>query len=318
MFNRLKEKWQVSAKQFWIIFIAFGCTGITAAYLSKVITGWLGMDADTFWVYRWLVKLSMLLIGYQFLLLFYGALLGQWKFFWSYEKKLLQKLGLIKAQETISSQPLTITTDGKVKDGIIPNIPNNSHIHHIAIFASGAGSNAQKIIHHFTNHPSVKIALIVCNKPEAGVLSIAAASGINTFFIEKERFFRGDGYATELKSKKISFIVLAGFLWKIPATLIEAFPRRIINIHPAMLPKFGGKGMYGSKVHEAVIAAGEPKSGITIHYVDGHYDSGDIIEQATCDILPNDTPETLAVKVHELEYAYYPTVIEQLLIANPC
>jgi len=182
----------------------------------------------------------------------------------------------------------------------------------IAIFASGAGSNAQKIIDRFKNSDVVKISLIVCNKPGAGVLAIAAKENIPVLIIEKEKFFHANPYTDELKEKKIDLIVLAGFLWKIPDRLIKAFPRKIINIHPALLPKFGGKGMYGNFVHQAVINAGEIESGITIHYVDEHYDNGDTIFQARCAVLESDTPESLAQRIHLLEHAHYPAVIEQL------
>ncbi|WP_407524241.1 phosphoribosylglycinamide formyltransferase [Lacibacter sp. MH-610] len=185
----------------------------------------------------------------------------------------------------------------------------------IAIFASGAGSNAKKIIEHFEHHASVQVALIVCNKPEAGVLKIAAEHGIESLLIEKEPFFRGDAYVPLLKEHKIDWIILAGFLWKVPIALIKAYPQRIINIHPALLPKYGGKGMYGSHVHQAVIAAKEEESGITIHYVDEQYDHGDTIFRATCKVLGDDTPETLAQRIHALEHAHYPKVIEQLLLS---
>lgn len=183
----------------------------------------------------------------------------------------------------------------------------------IAIFASGAGSNAQKIIDHFRHSDSVRVALIGCNKPGAGVIGIAARERIPVLAIEKEDFFKGDAYIGELRKRDIDFIVLAGFLWKVPSLLIQAYPNRIINIHPALLPKYGGKGMYGSHVHEAVLAAGEKQSGITIHYVDEHYDHGDNIFQATCEVLPNDTPETLAARIHLLEHMHYPAVIEKLI-----
>jgi len=183
----------------------------------------------------------------------------------------------------------------------------------IAIFASGAGSNAREIIRHFRNHPKIRVALIVCNKPGAGVLQIAADEKIPILLLEKDPFFRGDGYLPAIQSKGINFIVLAGFLWKIPDQLIKAFPGKIINIHPALLPKYGGKGMYGSHVHESVIAAGEKESGITIHYVDEHYDHGQPIFQAKVAIDPNDTPESLAAKIHKLEHKYYPVVIEEIL-----
>jgi len=188
----------------------------------------------------------------------------------------------------------------------------------VAIFASGAGSNAEKIIEH-TLHPlnsgtgNFRVDLIVCNKPGAGVLQIAAKYNIATLLIDKERFSTGDGYVAPLKDRGIQFIVLAGFLWKIPVSLIQAYPGMIINIHPALLPKYGGKGMYGDKVHEAVIASGDKESGITIHYVDELYDHGNIIFQSSCSVDENDTPEMLAQKIHMLEHRHYPEVIEGLL-----
>jgi len=182
---------------------------------------------------------------------------------------------------------------------------------HLAVFASGAGSNAQKIIDYFRHHSSVAVSLIASNQPTAGVLSIAAKEGIPTLLIEKERFFRGDAYVPELQKKHIGFIVLAGFLWKVPPALIAAWPGAIINIHPALLPKYGGKGMYGSRVHETVVANKEKESGITIHYVDELYDHGNIIFQATCSLEETDTPDTLAQKIHLLEHAHYPSIIEK-------
>ncbi len=195
----------------------------------------------------------------------------------------------------------------------------------IAVFASGAGSNAANIIDHFTSLPAslhfvkkgeqtpfIEVALIVCNKPGAGVLKIAASKNIPSLLIEKEKFFRGDAYIKELKEIGIDCIVLAGFLWKIPAALIKAFPGQIINIHPALLPKYGGKGMYGQFVHQAILDNKEKESGITIHYVDEVYDHGHIIFQATCPVLPGDTALSLAQRVAELEHTHYPTVIEQL------
>jgi phosphoribosylglycinamide formyltransferase 1 len=183
----------------------------------------------------------------------------------------------------------------------------------IAIFASGAGSNAARIIEYFKNHEQTGIAVIVCNNPSAGVLQIAAREKIPALIIEKEQFFRGDGYVPFLQSQRINFIVLAGFLWKIPSTILTAFPNSIINIHPALLPNYGGKGMYGLNVHTAVLNAGDKVSGITIHYVDDHYDNGDIIFQDKCEVLPSDTPESLAEKVHRLEHQHFPRVIDQVV-----
>ena len=187
----------------------------------------------------------------------------------------------------------------------------------IAIFSSGTGSNAKKIIEHLTSLKEKGIAtaivsLIVCNKPGAGVLKIAEENSIPALLIEKEKFFRGNSYTDELKAASIDFIVLAGFLWKIPVTLIKAFHGKMINIHPALLPKYGGKGMYGNFVHEAVIANKEKASGITIHYVDEVYDHGQIILQATCLVSEDETPESLAKKVQVLEHRHFPAAVALL------
>jgi phosphoribosylglycinamide formyltransferase-1 len=182
----------------------------------------------------------------------------------------------------------------------------------IAIFASGAGSNAQKIIDHFKNSNKIKIGLIVCNNLNAGVLQIAAKENIVVLLLNKEKFAI-TGYAEELKNHRINFIALAGFLWKIPLVLINSFPNKIINIHPALLPSYGGKGMYGNAVHTAVIAAREKESGITIHYVDDKYDHGKIIFQARCTVNENDTADSLAKKIHDLEHFYYPKQIDEII-----
>jgi len=184
---------------------------------------------------------------------------------------------------------------------------------HLVIFASGAGSNAQQIINYFKSSQLARVVLIACNRPGAGVIGIADKEGIPVLMIDKVRFFKGDGYLAELSRAKADLIILAGFLWKIPQVLIDTYPKRIINIHPALLPKYGGKGMYGQYVHEAIINAGEMESGITIHYVDEHYDNGDIIFQTACPILDDDDPGSLADRIHHLEHLHYPRVIEELL-----
>lgn len=188
----------------------------------------------------------------------------------------------------------------------------------IAIFASGTGSNAEKIIKHFApadfsdKSTVAKVELIVCNKPGAGVLGIAETNKIPSLVIDKEKFFRGNGYVDELKAAGIDFIALAGFLWKLPSALIRAYPKKIVNIHPALLPNYGGKGMYGHFVHEAVLASGDKESGISIHYVDELYDHGQIILQAKCAIEATDTPDSLAKKVQVLEHRHYPPAIALL------
>lgn len=184
----------------------------------------------------------------------------------------------------------------------------------IAIFASGGGSNARKIIEHFTRHPSVKVALVVSNKQDAGVLAIAKEHGIDTLIVSKSVFYETEDILKTLTQYHISFIVLAGFLLLVPQYIISRFNKKIINIHPALLPKFGGKGMYGSHVHEAVKQAHETETGITIHYCNAHYDEGDIVFQAKTPVSPNDTPQDIARKVLALEHEHFAKVIEKVIL----
>ncbi len=183
----------------------------------------------------------------------------------------------------------------------------------IAIIASGSGSNAENIANYFKGDAGVHIPIILSNNPDAYVHERAAKLGIPSFTFTKAEFDDGMEILEILHEYEIDFIVLAGFLLKISQPLLEAYPGRIVNIHPALLPKYGGRGMYGDRVHRAVVEAGEKESGITIHYINEHYDEGDIIFQATCQLLPGDTPEVVAGKVHALEYTYYPEVIGALL-----
>lgn len=183
----------------------------------------------------------------------------------------------------------------------------------IAIFASGNGTNAENIIKYFSGNKDIKVKIVMANKADAFVLERAHRLGIPTLYINREQWADATHILTLLHEQQIDFIVLAGFLARIPDALLHSYPNRIVNIHPSLLPKFGGKGMYGNKVHEAVVAAGETESGITIHYLNEHYDEGQIIAQYRCPVMPNDTPQDVATRVHALEYEYYPKVIEQLL-----
>jgi phosphoribosylglycinamide formyltransferase-1 len=183
----------------------------------------------------------------------------------------------------------------------------------IAIFASGEGSNAQRIIDHFKGSEKASVVLLVSNKATAPVLQKGRLYGIDTLVINREQFYESSGVVDALRNAKIDLIVLAGFLWMIPDNLIKAFPKKIVNIHPALLPKFGGKGMYGMNVHKAVIEAKESESGISIHYVNEHYDEGEIIAQHKCVINENDSPEIIAQKIRKLEHEFFPKVIEDLL-----
>ncbi len=183
----------------------------------------------------------------------------------------------------------------------------------IVLFASGSGSNAENIAHYFKEKSNVQISAILCNNPDAFVLKRAKKLNIPTVVFSREDFYNSNKIINFLTEKNIDLIVLAGFLWLIPHTLIEKYPNRIINIHPALLPKYGGKGMYGNHVHEAVVANGETKTGITIHFVNEQYDEGKIIFQESCEVTPDDTAESVAQKIHELEYKYFPPVIESVI-----
>lgn len=300
MFEKLKARWKVNGINLLLIITTFALGGSLCGWAGRKLLLLTGLEKGLAWVILYIILVTLL---WPLCVLIISIPLGQFAFFRKYILKIGRKMSGRK---------------------------NNDPIH-IAIFASGAGSNARQII---TSSPALllpstssgekgeaktnakidwKVALIVCNKPGAGVLNIAAENNIPTLLIEKDRFFNGDCYLPELQKHNIGFIVLAGFLWKLPAELIAAYPKKIINIHPALLPKYGGKGMYGSNVHEAVIAAGEKESGISIHYVDELYDHGKVIFQAACNVDENDTPGSLAQKIHALEHAHYPAVIGSLL-----
>lgn len=183
----------------------------------------------------------------------------------------------------------------------------------ITIFASGSGSNAENIILYFEKNQEIRVDSVFCNVADAFVLERAKKHNIPVYVFNKEEMRNPDKLLKQLQDRGIDFIILAGFLWLLPECIISAYQNRIINIHPALLPNYGGKGMYGMRVHESVISAKEKQSGITIHYVNDHYDEGTTIFQAKCDITPNDTPETLATKIHALEYAHFPQVIEEVV-----
>ena len=187
----------------------------------------------------------------------------------------------------------------------------------IAIFASGSGTNAENIIRYFSNKNSAKVSFVLSNKRQALVLKRAEALNVPTVFFDHNDFYVTGAVSDYLASYKIDFIVLAGFLWLVPENIIEKYRGRIINIHPALLPAYGGKGMYGEVVHKSVIDNREQESGITIHYVNKKYDEGDIIFQARCRLDPDETPESLAKKVHNLEYIHFPKIIEELVLKLP-
>jgi formyltetrahydrofolate-dependent phosphoribosylglycinamide formyltransferase len=288
MFKKLQQKWKVNGTDLALILCTFAVTGTLTAWISKQITSWL--EVSKYSAGWWALKIGVLLFGYQIIILIIGFCFGQFRFFWNYEKKILRRLGLLKKK---APEPVKL-----------------------AIFASGGGSNALALIQHFSKHPHISVGLLVCNNPNAGVLSIATQYGIPTLMVQKDRFFAPGSYVAELRQQGIGFIALAGFLWKLPTDWVAAWPQRIVNIHPALLPQFGGKGMYGQHVHQAVLAANEAESGITIHYVDEQYDHGSTVLQARCPVLPGDTPQSLASRVQVLEHAHYGPAIENLLTAT--
>jgi len=281
--KQLQEKWKVGTLQFWLIMVTFALGGSLSGRLCSKILNLVFLEKN--WAF-WLIYPLFLTILWPFSVIFVSFFTGQYRFFRGYLGRVSGKL-FGGGKETKAPQ-------------------------HIAIFASGAGTNARKIIDYFEGSAQIKVSLIVSNVPTAGVLAIAKEKGIPTLLINKTEF-ETTGYVESLQNADIHFIVLAGFLWKVPEVLVRAFPKAIINIHPALLPKYGGKGMYGAKVHEAVIAAKETESGITIHWVNEHYDEGAIIFQANCNLDTNDTPDTLANKIHALEHAHFAPTIEKLL-----
>ena len=330
-FKRLQEKWKLGTGQFWLVILTFALGGSLSGRLCSFLLKLVFLEKN--WAF-WLVYPLFLTILWPFSVIFVSFFTGQFTFFKGYLTRVGSRLlGSGSAGDSVAA----------------PSTASAAPIH-IAIFASGAGSNARKIIEYFEGASSglaaagdssltseaskstssqVKVSLIVCNVPDAGVLAIAKEKGIPTLLINKGEF-AATGYVESLHNAYIQFIVLAGFLWKVPEVLVRAYQpgmkidgalvngkenvsKGIINIHPALLPKYGGKGMYGSRVHEAVIATGEKESGITIHWVNEHYDEGGIIFQATCKVFSGDTPETLANKIHLLEHAHFAPTIAKLL-----
>jgi phosphoribosylglycinamide formyltransferase-1 len=184
---------------------------------------------------------------------------------------------------------------------------------HIAILASGSGTNAENIIRYFDQHPKLRVSLVLCNRKEAGVYERAERLGVPCMYIPKAGWQEEEKVLALLQQYKVEALVLAGFLLLVPEWLIQAYPDQMLNIHPALLPAYGGKGMYGANVHEAVLSNQDARSGITIHVVNEHYDEGRILAQFTCPVRHDDNPETLAARIHELEYRHYPVIIENYL-----
>lgn len=299
MLKKLQDKWKVNGKNVLLILVTFAAGGSLCGIAGKKIMNFTGLEKGFLWLVTYVIILTII---WPICVLLISFPLGQFNFFINYIGKIVKRFG---GKAVFCSGQLAIGNEQ-------PVVGNEQT--RLAIFASGSGTNAEKIIVHFKNNFSIKIVLIVCNNPGAGVLEIAKRNNIDILLIEKQRFVSGDNYINELIKYKIHWIILAGFLWKLPVALVKAWPLRIINIHPALLPGYGGKGMYGQHVHQAIIEAGEKESGISIHYVDELYDNGEIIMQVRCQINPSDNAETLAQKIHLLEHHHFATVIEQEIL----
>ena len=287
MLRKLQDRWKVNGVNLVLIITTFALGGSLCGWIGRKLLLLSSLEKGVTWFVLYIILITLL---WPFCVLLISVPLGQFSFFKNYLGKVW---GRISGHKTPSfSEEPTVN---------------------IAIFASGAGSNAKNIIGYFKNSSQVRVSLLVCNNPAAGVIKIAEENNIPVLLIEKQRFMHGDAYLPQFEKYGIRFMVLAGFLWKVPEKIIDQYPQRIINIHPALLPAYGGKGMYGHHVHEAVIANKEPKSGISIHYVDALYDHGNIIFQATCNLSNADTTDTLAKKIHALEHTHYPRVIEEVL-----
>lgn len=318
MFRRLKEKWGLNWPRFILVFTTFALGGSLCGYTGKRLMGLSSIEKGVFY---YLIYILLVTIIWPACVLLVSIPMGQFPFFRNYLAKMWRRVNgqssMVNNERENGKNEKTVHGPWTMDHGL-PLNPTSAIRHpqiKIALFASGAGTNAEKIITHLKNHSSIQVALVVCNKPNAGVIQVAASHNVPVLMIEKERFFRGNAYVDEIKHRSgIDFIVLAGFLWKVPVALIEAYPNRIINIHPALLPKYGGKGMYGMHVHQAVIAAGEKESGITIHYVNEKFDEGEPIFQARCTVTGEDTPETLAQKIHKLEHHHFPTIVEKTVL----
>ncbi len=285
MLKKLQQKWGVNSGKMVLILVTFALGGSSCARLADFLLQIFFDEKNIFW---WTAYFFLIVILWPICVIIISIPLGQYSFFKSYIFRIWGKMSGKSGK-----------TDQKTTK--------------IAIFASGKGSNTNNIISYFKDISSIKIALILTDNSEAGVINVAKNNQIPFHILNKVDRVDYANCIEKLKNNHIDFIVLAGYLKKIPESLILAFPEKIINIHPALLPKYGGKGMYGSKVHESVIAKKETKSGITIHFVDEQYDHGKIIFQQICDVSPMDSAETLAEKIHQLEYTHFPRVIYEVI-----
>jgi formyltetrahydrofolate-dependent phosphoribosylglycinamide formyltransferase len=289
MFERLQKKWKVTGLQLFFIICTFAIGGSLTGYAARKVMPFLSIDQKGLWILVYIILITLL---WPLAVIIVSIPFGQFSFFNKYIHKIGKKIGIGSRESTVGSRQSV----------------------HIAIFASGAGSNTQVIIDRFRNSPLAKVSLIVTSNPNAGVLQIAQKENIQALVIDKAAFAGGEMAVQQLKEQQTDLVVLAGFLLKLPPAFINAFPKKIINIHPALLPNYGGKGMYGHHVHQAVLDNKETESGITIHYADELYDHGQIIFQARCPVLDSDTVSSLEQRIRQLEHEHYGAVIEKMLV----
>ncbi len=285
MLKKLQRKWEVDSGRMILILLSFALGGSLCGWAAHKILLLISPNINLVWILFYLIIITLL---WPFFVLLISIPLGQFSFFQNFLKRIFYQL-----------------LGGK-----------NSGPPVLAIFASGAGSNAENLLQYFNvseQGEPAKISLIVCNNSTAGVISIAEKFEVPVLHIKKKNFEEGDHYLPTLKHYGITHIILAGFLWKIPSQIVKEYKGKILNIHPALLPKYGGAGMYGKNVHNAVIAAGELQSGITIHEVDEVYDNGKTIFQQECKLEPGETADSLAKKIHQLEHKHFAEVVKDWL-----
>ena len=282
MFKKLKNKWKVNTINLVLILLTFALGGSTCARLAKWLLEQIQLENKLIY---WTLYVIGVTILWPICVILISIITGQFRFFSNYIKRIGSKLFGRKRNKT----------------------------NRIAIFASGNGSNARNIMDYAKNHSGFEVALLVCNNPEAKVLDVAKEFDIQSVIISNDDLKHPEELLEKLQESQVEWIVLAGFLRKIPLDIIREFPGKIINIHPALLPEFGGKGMYGNRVHQAVIDGQKKETGITIHFVDEHYDNGDIIFSAKCQVSDQDTADTIQTKVHQLEFEHYPRIINQCI-----
>lgn len=292
MFKRLQQKWGVNGINMALIITTFALGGSACARIAGQLLKLSSLEKNTIW---WVIYIILVTILWPICVILISFPLGQFKFFKNYLFRIWSKI-TGKSSENRENQ-----------NNLAKKKPK------IAIFASGKGSNVNNIISYFNLNQLADVSLIVSDNPMAGVIAIAENNNIPVMILSKEDRLNYASCIKGLHKNEIDFIVLAGYLKKIPSVLIKKYPNKIINIHPALLPKYGGKGMYGAKVHQAVIENNEKESGITIHFVDEIYDHGKIIFQEKCEIESGESIESLASKVHDLEYEHFPRTIAEVI-----